>query len=116
MNKETIKNTKKNFQDELEIISNAQYQKRVWVKGNGPECDCYIENMCRLGGDYDCLFEAPKEFGYTEEQLNLLTQLWTLLDEYDEPGEGTDAEIVNDPEWDKIRQFAKKTLESISST
>jgi len=47
----------------INSISDKEYQKRVWILGEGPECDDFDEKCCNFFGDVDPLLENYKDFG-----------------------------------------------------
>lgn len=39
-------------------ISDKEYQKRVWIRGQGPECDDFDETVNYFFGEMDSILEA----------------------------------------------------------
>ena len=55
----------------IEGISDKEYQKRVWIRGEGSQVDDFDETCCNFFGDGDPLIEHYKDFGITESQRQL---------------------------------------------
>ena len=55
-------------------ISDKEYQKRVWIEGNGPEWDDFDETACVFFHEGDSILEKYKDFGITENQHELLVK------------------------------------------
>jgi hypothetical protein len=95
----------------IENISNKEYQKRVWVLGEGPEVDDFDETCCNFFGDGDPLLENYIDFGLTETQYLLLrkfrNKLRTFSDKYFRP-----SEFIDTPEWNEITEMAKEVLKA----
>ena len=58
--------------DTIEGISNKEYQRKVWIRGEGPDVDDFDETCCNFFGDGDPLLESYKDFGVTENQYRAL--------------------------------------------
>ena len=46
----------------IKDISDKEYQKRVWIRGEGPEVDDFDEAVCDFFGDGDPIIENYKDF------------------------------------------------------
>ncbi len=58
----------------MDHISDKEYQKRIWIRGEGPECDHFDETCCDFFGDGDSIIENYKDFGITDNQHHLLVK------------------------------------------
>ena len=94
-------------------ISDKEYQKRVWIRGEGPEVDDFDETICNLFQDGDGVLAEYKDFGVTEIQYQLLkkfrTEIQVFSDENDWP-----PEFIESPEWEKIMNSAKEVLDAFN--
>jgi len=108
---ETIK---KGIKEEIKylvwIFSDKEFQERVWARGEGPECDSFGESVCDTDL-IDNVVEKYQDYDITKEQKNLLKELVQKIENYDEPE--TDAELVKDPKWHEVREFAKYVYERL---
>src|ERR1700730_3942979 len=90
----------------LDTISNKEYQKRAWIRGEGPDFD---ETVCHFFDDGEPIFEDYRAYGISEDQYRLLIKFRDAFeafsDEYDLP-----LEFINTPEWEKIMKMAKEML------
>ncbi len=93
----------------MDHISDKEYQKRVWIRGEGPEVDDFDETVCHFSQEGDGIIEKHKDFGLTEHQCQVLEkfreQFKSFSDENDFP-----EEFIDTPEWGKIMDMAKTVL------
>jgi hypothetical protein len=95
-------------------FADADYQERVWARGDGPEVDSSTEAVCRLFDDYDLpgfLSEGRKKHWLSNEQLAALQAFERAVNGYlvrDDRSE--DAARIASPEWQELRQRARSTL------
>jgi hypothetical protein len=107
------KYTLNEFLRNISHISDEPYQKRVWILGEGPECDDFDESMCHFFDDGDPVLNDYKNFGITEAQYHLLIKLRDQLDsfsQYDYPPQ----KFIESSEWKKIMLMASETLEAFN--
>ncbi len=99
------------FIENIARMSDKEYQERVWVRAEGPECDNIDENICHFF-DEDYVLKKYKDFGITEIQYKSLMKLREKLDNFiDEHGVQDLAEkLINLPEWEEIRETSKNIL------
>jgi hypothetical protein len=97
----------------VEHISDKEYQKRVWIRGEGPEVDDFDETICHFSQEGDGIIEHYKDFGLTEHQYGVLKRFRdrfrAFADENDFP-----QEFVDSPEWQKIVDMAKGVLKAFN--
>ena len=105
-------------------ISNRDYQERFWVRQELPmRGDNFMETTMTFNQHVRGVSEA-KDLGLVkmdEKQYEMLMKLYNMIDEFEadpdtppDPGYGeNDKEIVADPRWDKIRNFAKEVYEEL---
>ena len=97
----------------IEGISDKEYQKRVWIRGEGSEVDDFDETCCNFFGDGDPLLENYKKFGLTNVQYRLLKKFRdkfrTFSDKYYWPHK-----FIETPEWAKIMELAKDVLKAFN--
>ena len=94
-------------------ISDKEYQKRIWIRGEGPECDDFTETVCHFFDDGNPIIENYKDFGITDSQYILLIK---FRDEFREFSRRHDfpQEFIDTPEWAKIMKMAKEVLEAFN--
>jgi len=69
----------------LEIISgiaDREYQERVWIRGEGPECDDYTESICHFFDDGDPIISNYEAYEITKTQLDSLVKLREVIREF----------------------------------
>jgi len=93
-------------------ISDIEYQKRVWIRGEGPDFD---EAVCHFFDDGDPILNNHKDFGITDRQYKLLIK---FRDEFrafsDDPRWFLPQEFIDTPEWAKIMDMAKEILKAFN--
>lgn len=101
------------FLDNLYRISDKEYQKRVWIKGQGPECHDFDEAVCDFFADGDPILKDYKSFELIESQYHLLKkfrdEFRIFADENDSP-----EEFIDTPGWNKITEMAKEVLKAFN--
>lgn len=95
----------------IECISDKQYQKRIWIQGEGPEVDDFDETCCNFFGDGDPLLENYKDFGLTEFQYLLLKEFRDKFRDFSDHYYHPD-EFIDTPEWERITNLAKDVLKA----
>lgn len=98
-------------------VSDKEYQKRVWIKGIGPECDSFDETSeCILGDAWDILQEHHL-FGMTEHQYRVFKK---FQDEYkvfcDLPNliYCIPERFIDTPEWTRVTELANEVIRSFN--
>lgn len=97
------------FIDIFTRISNKEYQKRIWVKGEGAQIDDFDDTVCDFFGECDAILENYKNFGITDHQYELLIK---FRDEFRNFSNKRDlqADFLDFPEWGEIIKKAKEIL------
>ena len=57
-------------------LTDKEYQKRVWIRGEGPECDDLSETACYFFDEVDLILKQPESFRITENQYKELKKLF----------------------------------------
>ena len=106
------------------VISNKDYQERFWVRQELPmRGDNFMETTMTFNQDLEGVLEAKEtgHFKIAKKQYEMLIKLYNMIDKFEadpdtppDPGYGeNDEEIVNDPRWDKVRNFAIEVYEEL---
>lgn len=98
----------------LEELSDIEFQKRVWVRGEGPEVSSYSEAVCQLFDDTaigDFLDDTENGVVLSEELDSLLRELSNILDLIDYRIGASN--IIKHPHWPKVRQLAADALKAL---
>lgn len=97
----------------MDHISDKEYQKRVWIRGEGPEVDDFDETVCHFSQEGDGIIEKYTDFGLTEHQCQILKkfreQFKAFSNENDFP-----EEFIDTPEWSRITEMAKEVLKAFN--
>ena len=103
--------------DVIAGISDKEYQKRVWIRGEGPEVDDFDETTNNFIGDGKFILREYKIFGITDQQYDLLKTLW---DNYDAFCSGVALKyylpenFINTPEWTHVTELAQGVIKSFN--
>ncbi len=97
----------------IKDISDKEYQKRVWVRGEGPECYDFDETCCDFFDDIDLLIESYKDLGVAESQYHLLKKFRDEFDAFSRKNNWPPA-FIDTPEWEKITEMAKEVLKAFN--
>ncbi len=99
--------------EDIAGISDKEYQKRVWIRGEGPECDSFDETVCTFFQNGGGVVEDYKNFPITDEQYQVLKKFHDefriFVDETDFPELMTETD-----EWAKIMESAKEVLKAFN--
>ncbi len=96
-------------------ISDKEYQRRVWIRGEGPECDSFDETCCGFFDDYNYVFENYKDYWITDVQYQVLEKLWVKFRAFSRKHDWP-PDFIDTPEWDKVTLLAKEVLQAFSYT
>lgn len=100
----------------LQDFGNAEYQKRVWADGRGPECSSWEEHLCMFFDDTDIenfIENYATDFGLNEAQREALAGFYSILDSYSNKC-GSDIDVrklLADPEWHQIQAMARDVFQ-----
>ncbi|MDE3046687.1 MAG: hypothetical protein KGJ02_08640 [Verrucomicrobiota bacterium] len=100
----------KEFLRDIFHISDKEYQRRIWIRGEGPECDYFDEAVCRYSSSADSIFAEREKYGISEVQLNLLKKFHEEFEKFWEENDLPQI-FIDTPEWTKITLMAKEVLE-----
>jgi hypothetical protein len=100
-------------------ISNKDYQEAIWLRNEDPHTvDSYDDTIMYFGEDSKAVLEARSEGSITmsELQYTMLKQLFNMVEKYDASlsRPDTDAEIIEDPKWHEIREYAKVVYQELT--
>ncbi len=96
----------------LQEISNESYQHHQWIAREDPkDYGCYENTIMYFLEDGEAIINA-RDAGrvyMTDSQYKMLKKLYGMVDQYDDNKSEltSDREIVNDPKWHEIREYAK---------
>jgi hypothetical protein len=108
---ENKKYTLNEFLRHLSHMQDKDYQTRIWIKNEGPECQAFDDAVCDFFDIGDPILDDYKSFGITEAQYKLLKkfrkEFKAFSDENDFP-----EEFIDTPEWERIVHLAKDVLKA----
>jgi len=96
-------------------ISDKEYQKRVWIRAEGPEVDDFDETCCNLFDDYDfnSLIENYKDFSITDSQYHILKKFRDKFRAFSDDNNWPQ-KFIDTPEWASIMRLAKDVLKAFN--
>jgi len=98
----------------VDHISDKSYQRRVWIKGEGPEVDDFDETICHFFQGAEGIIDHCKEFSLTEDQLQILMSFRDELQKFSDENDLPEL-FIDTPQWGKIVQMAKEVLAAFKS-
>ncbi len=110
----TKEERKKILQFFIEIItdiSDKDYQKRAWIKGEGPNATDFDETCIIFSNDADDIIDKYEEFGLTESQHEILKDFRDQFDAFSSNNYWP-PEFIDTPEWDRIVEMANNVLKA----
>lgn len=99
--------------DRIAAIADKEYQKRVWIRGEGPECDDFDETCCIFFGDGDPMLKNYKDFEITESQYDLLVKFRREFKAFSKAND-LPQDFIDISEWEKIMEMATVILEAFN--
>ena len=105
--------------DTTREMSDKTYQICQWVARKNPkDYACYENTVMYFIEDADAVLESrnDSDIQLTNLQYQMLKKLYDMVDTYDssEDRPENDAEIVADPNWHKVREYAKLVYEELT--
>jgi hypothetical protein len=94
-------------------ISDKEYQKRVWIRGEGPECDDFDETVCQFLDSWRFISEKYQDFQITDPQYQLLKEFREKFEVFADDNYWP-PEFIDSPEWEKIMEMAKNVLNAFN--
>jgi hypothetical protein len=98
------------FLRDISHVSDKEYQTRIWIRGEGPECDDFTEIVCRYSNAAESILEEYEAYGISDIQLQVLKKFHEEFKKF-----WVDNDLpqlfIDTPEWTKITLMAKKVLE-----
>jgi hypothetical protein len=92
-------------------ISDKEYQKRVWIRGEGPECDDFDETVNYFFGEMDSILDEYKKFWITDSQYQILKKFRDKFRAFSD-GHSYEPLFIDTPEWSEITEMAKEVLKA----
>jgi hypothetical protein len=90
-------------------ISDKDYQRRIWIQGEGPECDDFDETVCYHSSMTDSIFEEYETYGISKIQLDLLKKFHEKFKKFWKQNDLPQL-FIDTLEWTKITIMAKEVL------
>lgn len=92
------------------IISDKEYQRRVWICGE-PSGSDFDEICCLFFDDIgDPLLEHYKDFWITDSQYQILEKFRDQFYDFSRKNDWP-AHFIDSPEWDEITKMAEQILQ-----
>ncbi len=99
------------FMNNVKYISDKEYQRRAWIKGEGPKATSFDETVCNFFQDGDGIIDKYQEFELTESQYEILKDFRDQFDAFSSNNYWP-PEFIDTPEWDRIVEMAKNVLKA----
>jgi hypothetical protein len=113
LTKDIGKRMLKNLLEIILDISDKEYQKRVWIRGEGPEIDDFTETVCKFFDNGDSLLNEYKKCGITKNQHQILKKFSNKFRVFSDE-HSYELEFIDTPEWNEITENAKEVLKAFN--
>ena len=97
-----------NLLDIIADLSDKDYQKKAWVRGEPPGSD-FDETVCQFADLVNPILVRYREFGITEKQQVILVKFREKFEAFWEENHWP-PDFIDTPEWDEIVSMAKEVL------
>jgi hypothetical protein len=94
-------------------ISDKEYQKRVWIRGEGPEIDDFTETVCKFFDNGDPVLNEHEKCGITKNQYQVLKNFSDKFRDFSDTHDFPE-EFIDTPEWAGVMSLAKDVLKSFN--
>jgi len=94
-------------------ISNQEYQRRVWIRGEGPEVDDFDETTCHFLHEGGGVLNKYQDFELTTSQYKQLKKLRDEFKVFSDENEWPQL-FIDTPEWKKITEMAQEVLQAFN--
>src|SRR5690242_12774447 len=91
------------FIDIFTRISSKDYQRRIWVNGEGPEVDDFDDTVNDFFVECDSILENYKDFGITDNQYQILKKFRDQFLKFSDENNSAQ-EFIDTSEWEKITE------------
>ena len=114
LSKEQMRHALNEYLRSISSIADLEYQERVWINNQGPECQAYDDAVCDFFDIGDPILDEYQNFGISKSQYQILKQ---FRDQFEAFADADDRpylpeEFIDTPEWDEITKMAKEVLQA----
>jgi len=110
LTKEVGKRMLNNLLEVILGISDKEYQKKVWIRGEGPEIDDFTETVCKFFDIGDPVLSEYRKCDITEKQHEILKKFRNKFRDFSDEHSYEPA-FIDTAEWNEITEMAKKVLQ-----
>ena len=97
----------------IKDISDKEYQRRVWIRGEGPEVDNFDETVCFFFDDVEEIMEKFRQYGLTKNQYQILKEFRDKFEDFvDNRTHYLPEDFIDTPWWQKIMNLAADVLKA----
>jgi len=82
-------------------VSDKNYQRRIWIRAEGPECGDFDEAVCRYWSLVESIFLEPEKYAISDIQLKKMKKFHEEFKGFSEENDLPQA-FIDTPEWDRI--------------
>jgi hypothetical protein len=111
LSNEEKKYTLNEYLRNISHLQDREYQEKIWIRGEGPECQAFDDAVCDFFDIGDPILESYKDFGITKAQYELLNNLRNAFNVFTKTNDFPQ-EFIDTPEWEKIATMAKDILKA----
>ncbi len=93
-------------------ISDKEYQRRAWIRGEPPGTD-FDEAVCQFIDIGDPILENYKDFSITDNQYQILKRFRDRFRSFSDENYWP-PEFIDTPEWNEITEMATAVLKAFN--
>ena len=93
----------------IQWISDKDYQRRIWINAEGPECNDFGETVNMYSSDIDWIFQHYQQCTISEIQILILRKFHNKFKEFWQDNDWP-ASFIDTLEWNEIVEMAKEVL------
>lgn len=105
----------KGFLEIIQSISDLTYQNRIWIKGEGPECDSFDETIEFFFHFGNIIKDEIDTFDLSKSQVKLFNAIYQIFDRFTDYHEDP-REFIDSKEWKKIVKLSQKVLKAFPNS
>ncbi len=94
-------------------MTDKDYQTRVWIRAEGPECQAFDDAVCDFFDIGDPILDQYKDFGLTDKQYQLLKVFRDAFKAFANDNDYPEL-FIDTPDWAKIMKMGKEVLEAFN--
>ena len=102
-----------NLLEVISGISDKEFQKKIWINGEGPEIDDFTETVCKFFDNCEPVLSEYKKCNITDYQYQVLKEFRDKFEIFSDE-HSYELLFIDTPEWKEIMEMAKEVLKAFN--